>query len=281
MTDRLIIYHAGCWDGRVAAWAVRRHPDWHDADLWYAQYGDSPPDVSAYEHVAVVDFSYDVDTLVGWADELESLTVLDHHKTRADDLRRARRLLHGEEVAHHIEYDDERSGARMAWEHFVDDNPPALVQYVEDRDLWRWVLPHSREVVAWIRSYDVTEVDREQLDWMAELLLDRRSEIERAGRAILRHIDSVVAAAVSHSEVVEDGEYTVARCNCCVYQSEIGHALLERYGDEVDYAEIWWRRDGGTVHSLRSDDDHLDVGELASSLGGGGHRNAAGWREGE
>jgi nanoRNase/pAp phosphatase (c-di-AMP/oligoRNAs hydrolase) len=59
--------------------------------------------------------------------------------------------------------------------------------------------------------------------------------------------------------------------------SEIGNRLCEDYPG-ADYALMWYeRRDGEVQLSFRSVGP-FDVGRLAASIGGGGHKNAAGAR---
>ena len=68
-----------------------------------------------------------------------STRVLDHHATAAEDLA----------GLPFVTIDLDRSGAVLAWEHFHPGRPvPLLLRYVQDRDLWRWALPRSREVNA-------------------------------------------------------------------------------------------------------------------------------------
>ena len=54
MSDRIVIYHAGCADGFCAAWLLWR--EFPDAQFVPAHYGDVPPDVTG-KIVYVVDFS--------------------------------------------------------------------------------------------------------------------------------------------------------------------------------------------------------------------------------
>lgn len=64
----------------------------------------------------------------------EYLKILEHYKTK----------LHWDELV---------SGAMLAWKHFYPNfyvNPPYLVQLIQDRDLWTWKLPNSREINAGI-----------------------------------------------------------------------------------------------------------------------------------
>src|SRR5690606_35880403 len=53
--------------------------------------------------------------------------------------------------------DQQRSGAGIAWDFFHPGVPrPALVNHVEDRDLWRFALPGTREIQAAVFSRPYT-----------------------------------------------------------------------------------------------------------------------------
>lgn len=67
---------------------------------------------------------------------------MDHHKTAEAELA----------GLDFCEFDLNRSGGRLAWERFIDPQPPWLITYTEDRDLWRWALPQSREINAALRT---------------------------------------------------------------------------------------------------------------------------------
>ena len=140
----LVIYHASCADGFCAAWLHWRYRD-ADALFFPAQYGQHPPTMAAVSRrIYIYDFSYPREHLL----EMEKrsggrLLVFDHHKTAAKEL----------EGLDFCTFDMEKSGARLAWEFLrtradTDEDIPWLVNYTEDRDLWLWELPFSREVNA-------------------------------------------------------------------------------------------------------------------------------------
>jgi oligoribonuclease NrnB/cAMP/cGMP phosphodiesterase (DHH superfamily) len=56
--------------------------------------------------------------------------------------------------------------------------------------------------------------------------------------------------------------------------SDAGHLLAK--GEP--FAGCYWDTPKGRVFSLRSQDDGLDVSEIAKQYGGGGHKNASGFR---
>ena len=91
-----------------------------------------PPDSIVY----VLDFSYPRNTVIElWKNH--SLTLLDHHKTAQESLTGLPGCL----------VDLSKSGAALSWQHFhPDQKMPDLLAYVQDRDLWKFELPNSREI---------------------------------------------------------------------------------------------------------------------------------------
>jgi hypothetical protein len=173
-----VVYHGGCWDGFCAAWVARGVLK-GEVEYIPVQYGQPPPGVEPGSRVYILDFSYSRGMMVLLAERVDTLVVLDHHKTArealdgfADGCERGYGLPRPTVV-----FDMEKSGARLTWEHFHGASGvpcPWLVRMVEDRDLWRWELPHSREVNAAIRSYPMTW---DTLDWIAEALENGAPEV--------------------------------------------------------------------------------------------------------
>src|ERR1700755_107865 len=142
----LIVYHGHCPDGFTAAWAAHRalkKPDL-EPELYVGEYGAEPPyDLARNRDVYVVDFSYKRPQLEQLRAAARNLLVLDHHKTAQADL----------EGLDYCVFDMNRSGAGITWDYFFGDFSPRalIVDYVEDRDLWRFKLPHSEEISLRIR----------------------------------------------------------------------------------------------------------------------------------
>ena len=275
------IYHDNCDDGFGAAWAVYRR--WADHDIEYvpAQYGQPPRDVTGKE-VLIVDFSYKADVLQEMGEKAKRVIVLDHHKTAQAELENFvsvengfggpvtdvlfKRIVSGV-VVH---FDMEKSGARLAWEYCFNDVPmPGWLACVEDRDLWRFRLPQTRNVSAAIRSYP-----RHFHVW-SDFDHDRLAE---EGRAIRRYISRVVENIADTAFKIDIDGHTVPVASCSYdFVSEVAHELLKR-NPSAPFAACMVSSYDGTTLSLRSTDERLDVGQIARAHGGGGHRNAAGYR---
>lgn len=265
----IVIYHAGCWDGFCAAWVLRKV--FPAAEFHAAHYGTEPPDVAGKD-VFVVDFCYKRPMMVAIAVAAKSLTVLDHHKTAEADLTGLPaecNRLYG--VIPNVIFKMDRSGGRLAWEWAFNSDPaPWLVDYTEDRDLWRWALPHSHDINAALRSYPLDFTRWDQLETRDP------ASLAAEGVAINRREAQIVDQHVRHAREIELGGYKVLAVNATVLFSEIAGKLAEGRPFGACYFD---RADGLRQWSLRSDPKGVDVSEVAVRLGGGGHKHAAGFEE--
>ena len=268
MTDKrpLIIYHANCPDGMTAAWiAKQKHPD---AELYPAKYGDLPPDIFG-RLVFVLDFSYPHKVMLEMADSVSELWVIDHHKTAAADCA----------GLPFCTFDMEKSGARLTWEHFHTRWPPALdmVLYVEDSDLWRFALPQSREVRAFVQSFPFT------MESWDDLMATPIASASRIGKHLVRYrtqqIETFVLANATVAWVFfDDAAKRTVVLSTPVFISDACHLALERFPEAILAMNFYRRPDGNWVHDLRSrSGSDVDVGALAKLHGGGGHKHAAGF----
>jgi hypothetical protein len=277
MAKKLVIYHKHCWDGFCAAWLF--HLVWPQAEFMPAQYGDAPPDCTG-KAVYIADFSYPRDVLWNINVQADSLVVLDHHQSAEKDL-----AGFDVECASNnagvptIVFDLSKSGAHLtldylqAHAYLQPEVWPWLMQYTEDRDLWRWALPKSREVNAAIRSYPL---DFALWDELAQM--DPLGILVQEGAAILRREEQIIADHVAHAyEVQAAGFPQVPMVNATTLFSDIAGALCKGRPFAVCYFD---REDGKRQYSLRSDENGMDVSEVAKAWRGGGHKHAAGFTTG-
>lgn len=258
----LCIYHANCQDGFGAAYAVWKR---FGAQVkFHPGRFDHPPPVVTGETVYIVDFSYPAEVLRALAAEAAQITILDHHQTAEKNLRP---LLDAGVVQG--EFDQQRSGAGMAWDWCFPGQPrPALLNYIEDRDLWRHALPDSRAVSLALRVYPL---DFEIWDGLMEAVETLRTE----GKIILRYNDQRLAELKPQARRAMIGGHNVPVINAPAYlASDLAHQLAQ--GEA--FAAVYFDAPDGRHISLRSTPGGLDVSLVAESYGGGGHRHAAGFR---
>lgn len=276
MTDRLplVIYHANCWDGFCAAWVAKTALG--EIEAVPAHYGQPPPDVRDRD-VYILDFSYKRDVMGEIVNQARSVMVLDHHQTAEAELAGL-----DEELAPDlgIVFAKDKSGGRLAWEHFAfiggwQGMPaPWLVDYTEDRDLWKHALPNSHEVNAALRSYPL---DFDLWDRNFAGAGPPPIGLVQEGAAIRRRERQIVEDHIRNARRENfDGTWTVPIVNATTLFSEIAGELAKGEPFAACYFD---RQDGKRQWSLRSDESGLDVSEIAKSHGGGGHKHAAGFEE--
>jgi oligoribonuclease NrnB/cAMP/cGMP phosphodiesterase (DHH superfamily) len=256
-----VLYHDDA-DGFGAAYACWQGLSAHMTEVLFipVQYGQPAPELPAtIKSLFIVDFSYDRETCEALAERVEgNITILDHHKT-------AEAALDGLSFA---VFDGSKSGAIMAWEWFFGNAPPpAILCYVQDRDLWQWKLPASREVNAYIAT-----LPKDFEEWHMFSLDTALS----AGAAIIAFQDKQISGAQRDVRMETISGHIVPVLNCTANVSEVGNELCKAYPDAPFSASYCDRADGKRSYSLRSI-GNFDVSEIAKKYGGGGHRNAAGF----
>ena len=177
-------------------------------------------------------------------------------------------------------FDTGHSGAYLAWRRFHPDEPvPELILYVEDRDLWKWEMPDSREVSAAIdsRPYDFAAWDR--LDTGALAL---------EGAAILRYQKIQVGRIAAGAHMVRIAGHRVPAACSPVLASEVCEELLRRFPD-APFSAVYRCQDAGSGRTERKwslrgpgqkvQDQGINLAQLAEAFGGGGHPRAAGFSQ--
>ena len=270
----LIIYHGRrCPDGfgaALAAWLFYQGK----AEFLPLDHGDikSLEDLPALSGRAVyiLDFSFSADILHGIDESAAKLVMLDHHKSAAEKLTGfACRC----GVVH---FDMSKSGARLAWEFFHPDTPvPALVRYVEDRDIWAWQYPESAGFLA---ALDMEPLDFARWAEIAAYSPAQTAEFMARGQAMDEKFSKLADDIAEGAQPVTfNGQAGLMLNAPGVFHSLIGNRLSEKSGT---FALMWHvGKSGGVKVGLRSQRS-FDCIPLAESMGGGGHAQACGFKMG-
>lgn len=266
-----VLYHASCLDGagaRLAAWL--KFGD--EARYKAVQYKQPlPSDLNgsldnSNDEVYILDFSYPKDILEELKTRVKSLVVLDHHKTAMDDLK---------DLDYAI-FDMNKSGATLAWNYFHADKPvPNLFRYIEDRDLWKFDLDHTREICSYAMMYMYdNRILNGLIDDVEDINSDSYIKVVSMGSSICLYEDKQIESSIKKAKLTTYKGYKIALLNLTSLISQTGEALYEQL--PIDFSITYFiTNDGKVVLSFRSKGD-MDVSVLAKELGGGGHKNACG-----
>lgn len=277
-TKAVVIYHDNCVDGFASAWAFKQlaEKDYKDGVEYVPAQYDKPIDSSNWDvcsDIYILDFSFSRERISELAIGYASVTVLDHHKTAAEVLSGWGHGFSNLEIV----FDMSRSGAGITWDYLTEAPRPELIDYVEDRDIWKWELPDSKEINSLI---GFTKKEFDAYDRLDDLLEHKYDAAVGMGSLLLeqqqRHVQSIIAAGMR--ECFINGKRGLI-CDCPgQFASDVGNELAKLVGTYG--ATCYHDTEGRLKVSLRSIGDY-DVSEIAKAFGGGGHKNAAGFVMGE
>ncbi len=293
--EKIVLYHANCHDGFGAACAVKMNKAYADATFIPVHYGDvkvennklhvrdlNPGELSNLDLV-VVDFSLPmVDTAI-LAEECASFIWLDHHKTAFE-------MWLGPEHSGSYTMLDEtpdrqmviglhmhKSGAMLAWEYFHPNTPtPRLILDIQDRDLWVFHRENSKAVHEALSLYGYSFES-----WIGLMTYpDAYDFLVTKGQVLVQAMEKRVESALYKSVRtitlinVDGANQEFVSQNALNDISEIGNALCKATGFP---SCTFFIKDNDVICSLRSLRD-FDVSAFAKNYGGGGHKNAAGFK---
>lgn len=314
---KFIFYHqvkpgVDCPDGIVAAWVAQK--SYPDAQVVGCVYQEQPP-VAPVEgdHVVIVDFSFPLHIIDEWQSSGVAVNLIDHHKTAMEMLGD---LLHQFGGFKFDMNECGATLAWKAF--FPDHPMPAFLEFVRSRDLWldcdlfqdpipatlishealsgfryslkEWAKDHGVDYrpILFEGFNELAEMPREEyLEWARNLAMHKLS----AKRRICQEIAARCQQRLFENPVL-DPRYSSPGdwCQPCYipvvelapdgsedrYVSDVCMILYRQFPEAHFVACI--TSDG--TWSLRSDKDgnNTDVGAIAKALGGGGHRNAAGFK---
>ncbi len=274
MKNILVIYHGDCADGFSGAWAAWKKFG-NRAEYVAASRHVGPPSVKGKE-VYCIDFIYRPASVIKKMErEAARLVLIDHHVSSKPLMAFSKEYW----------FSLERSGAVLAWEYFhpvegrgphrtlrPEKQIPELLRYVEDSDLWKFKLPNSRAIGAYIGLFDFDFRTWEKLAKELQSSTGRRRAAER-GRLLLKYQEGIISDIIAHAREVRFEGKKVLAANSPVFDSQIGHALAER---RPPFGIVWREEDGLIRVSLRAK-GNFDVAKIAQKYGGGGHKAAAGF----
>lgn len=293
----LIIYHANCMDGFGAAWAAYTGIDSNSASdvsfrtaydeiqLWPASYGEPWPanETSISTQIHIVDFSYPPEIIEEMLNCVESVRILDHHKTAIEKFNYGYNIGWQDTKNLLINFNVGKSGAMLAWEYYhPNEEVPKLIQHIQDRDLWKFEMMNTKafhlnlstfpkEIGVW--SEINTAIENEDQDECNE---DYYDNFISQGNAIDRYYQQTIQSIISSTKrTCQIDNLRGLSCNTNgMFASDIGNILAKETGT---WGMTWDHVAGTQVKfSLRSIGE-FDVAKIAESFGGGGHKNAAGF----
>lgn len=291
----VVLYHDKCMDGAVsAALVVRYMQDTYGkfVTLYPVQYGCDIVICKPEDYVIIVDFSFEPERLQELATLVSGLLIVDHHYTATStieqyvkttmpefnyflDVDPAGKNACGASLTHKLFGSGHSSLVELTtthdlWKHNGDLNHDALKLNYSFSDKCR-CLDASNPVVKLFTN--LIDNDSEVNEW-----IENGQKIVEASVAVMQKTidDTGVFYKVGFDFGTGVQVMTVPIVNSAKSgTSVLGGELARHYGVGVTY--FYDAVGGKYVYSLRSHSQDYDVSHYAKSMGGGGHRNAAGF----
>lgn len=265
MQHPIIFYHGSCPDGFGGAYAAWKK--FGDAAEYVplARGGEPLPDVSGRE-VYFIDFILTQPEMDAIAAQASRLVALDHHAGVQEVT---------ESMPEHV-FDNDRSGATIAWNYFHPGTPvPELLSIIEDDDLFRFALPDTRAVLSYIA---IKPYSFEEWDELAKLLQDPqgREDFLRKVHTYAEYFELLAQHAVDHAKLVSFEGHEVYFATAHPFKpmkSLVGNLLARKQGP---FSLVVAAHPKGYGVSIRGDGT-FDVSEIARKYGGNGHKSSSGF----
>ena len=266
-SKKIIVFYHDDLDGFTGAWtAWKKLKD-------RAEYMELGYDTKNYDFlfqlkdkdIYMIDYSLDKKEMLNLA-EKNKVILIDHHFSSKEKAE----LLPGSV------FDDKRSGASLSWKYFHSNKkPPLIVRYVEDYDIWKFELPHAKELIAVLNLYSF---NFKVWDKVAKIFQDKRKikELIKKGQAIVDYQKSLIGELSNKGqEVIFEGHNAIA-VNSPILSSEIGNHVYTKTG-KIGIVWSYKGKDKLKIHVSLRGDGKINLSELANKFGGGGHKAAAGF----
>lgn len=257
----LVLYHAECNDGFGAGFAAWKK--FGGSATYIPVYHDNPPPNKAFkaEKLYILDFCYDEKTMENLHRSVKEITVLDHHISSSYISQK------------YGIFDNNHSGAIIAW-HYFHPNEPALslLNYIEDIDLWKKVIPYSDEINSALSIYPMN------FNIWSKIMDERQLDVlKQEGVIIIKYKNVLIETTVRNAYLINlNGISLLAANSIPEITSEVGNYLSKKARGSLTYY-IRKNKVICSIHSDKQNKDALNCAEFALKMGGGGHEHAAGF----
>lgn len=274
----ICLYHNNCADGTGAAYPFWRiHSGNDNFRLLPVDYDKPWPKCIKNKNVVIVDFSYKRDKLFKMSKICKSILILDHHKSAEENLTGIDKELDNVSYI----FDMNKSGAQISWNYcYPGIDTPWFIEYIADRDLWKWELKNSKEInkAMFIGNwYNFEKLEELYIQSESkELLINKFIE---QGNLLLNYEKILINNAINCAVKCKFEGYVVLLTTCDYsIKSEVGNILSNL--DGIDFSATWtyiyntneWRI------SLRGGNNcDIPLHKIAEKFGGGGHPRSCGF----
>ena len=284
-----IIYHNKCFDGFSGFYLFMRTGLYKKNYTVYPDVPSTssvPPNIDG-KNVISIDVSYKASIVKEIARRANKYLFIDHHKTNIDDIKKLKL-----KKPHKVVYKVTDCGASLVWKYFYGKKKmPQFLKYIKDNDLGIWKLENTLPFISYLEvnfplkpnPFALSKWDSLMSPIYLKKIISRAKIYEEykthliklnARRHTIRNFPSKDFVVKGNQMLSKEGKYKVAVIGGgCPSVSLVGRYIMDNV--DCDFCMIWAYKleSKEYVVSLRSKE--VDIGEIAKSYGGGGHKLAA------
>lgn len=293
MIDTIVITHGFCQDGLAAAWVAREYLKKSNIRYVFGSKRDLTKDLALTgwkdstgkeylpltiddlkdKDVYILDYIYPLDTIKSIP--YKTLTIIDHHETAESICKDCESLPNTT-----VHFDKTYSAAGLAWKVLLGNtgDMPWWIQYTQDRDLFKFSLPNSREITDAI--YNLKYRTLTKFDELNSFTPEQKDKFIEQGIIIGSIKNELVTQICNNGRLCLFDNYRVYVVETGVLVSEVGERLYNLHKDSCDFVMcVSYDFDEKKFRCrLRcSQTSPLNLAKISEKYGGGGHMAAAGF----
>lgn len=271
-----ILGHGHCFDGMCSLWVARRqfHNVYPGAKASYhsVTYGGNLPHMEDGSCVIFLDFSLKREDLLRLRGRMGRVIVIDHHDTALKEL----------EGLDDCIFDMSKSGAQLTADFFKERNAfvRRVVDYVADRDLWKFNMYRSHDVNNFISTLPNQMSDDAFTEWQSIINIASNTdalanEMANKGALVTKFKQNLIDNALKRAYTLTlEGRQVL----CVNVTPEIASDVLNKLITPQNPVSLGYfvNEKKEYIYSLRSNGS-INVADVAKQFGGGGHPKAAGF----
>jgi oligoribonuclease NrnB/cAMP/cGMP phosphodiesterase (DHH superfamily) len=266
---KIAFYHNNCPDGLASVWIASRVISFDNVIGIWANTNKIRYDFNKDDEYYVFDLQLSPWMVSHISKYGKHLHIFDHHQWKSTTF--------PSNVTFDIQKDI--SACELVWKHFYpNDEIPWFIYAIGQKDTGHFEDENLMSAHHGMEHYDM--FNNSGFDRM---LTEKPEEYIRAGNVLLQEINRQVATVLKYplfgKLYVGDKVYKAAAFTHSNRQvhGPSSQQLIKRY-PKLDLVVIYFYNlhKGYFTLSLRSEHEHVDVGEIAKKMNGGGHANAAG-----
>lgn len=265
MSDIIVVYHQNCHDGFSSAWVAwkkfKNRAEYFG--ISYANKKNSWPLNVSQKTFYFLDVTSNLEKIKILKQNHNKVVLIDHHLSSQTIL----------PFVDESYWDTRHAACVLAWHYFFPHKKvPRLLRYVEDEDLWRWKLVHSREIMSYVK---IVDFDFKQWQLLTRKLENtkKRQEVIKLGKAIYSYKKKIIDSIVAQAQLVRFRQWKVLAVSIPFMEmiSEVGNELVMK---QPPLSIVYFQNSVSKKVSLRSN-GKVNVAKIAEEYGGGGHYKSA------